>query len=86
MLVENYSNSRSLQTLSAAEAIFSGLRANGTIMNARATPMLEVRQVLICEVSHIGPLRFDACATRGHGRCAGQHSSHFMTHESFAFY
>ena len=28
MLVENYSNSRSLQTLSAAEAIFSGLRAN----------------------------------------------------------
>ena len=30
MLVENYSNSRSLQTLSAAEAIFSGLRANHT--------------------------------------------------------
>ena len=30
MLVENYSNSRSLQTLSAAEAIFSGLRANRT--------------------------------------------------------
>ena len=30
MLVENYSNSRSLQTLSAAEAIFSGLRANQT--------------------------------------------------------
>ena len=28
MLVENYSNSRSLQTLSAAEAIFSGLRVN----------------------------------------------------------
>ena len=27
MLVENYSNSRSLQTPSAAEAIFSGLRA-----------------------------------------------------------
>ena len=85
MLVENYSNSRSLQTLSAAEAIFSGLRANKTIMNKSTTPTTDPHQVRVV-VLQIGPLRFDAFAIVGHGRSVVQHSSHFMTHESFAFY
>jgi len=89
LLVENYSNSRSLQTLSAAEAIFSGLRANRTIMrknNTTATTELHRIISVGVVVSQIGPLRFDAFAIVGHGRSVVQHSSHFMTHESFAFY
>ena len=38
MLVENYSNSRSLQTLSAAEAIFSDLRVNKLTQTRRGPP------------------------------------------------
>ena len=46
MLVENYSNSRSRQTHSAVEAIFSDLRVDNSIIKTpRGVPMKHARDL-----------------------------------------